>query len=129
LEVKSLGVAQGDLVEARKAVSSMISRTETSKVKFKQGTSQHTLQKNRLKALTIALDLINAELGQGDVTSYTQDDLQRAVAPIESLISKSEKAQKKVSPGTWQHAMLDSNLKALHLVLPLLEERLRHGQM
>lgn len=127
--MKSLGVAQGDLVEARKAVSSMISRTETSKVKFKQGTSQHTLQKNRLKALTIALDLINAELGQGDVTSYTQDDLQRAVAPIESLISKSEKAQKKVSPGTWQHAMLDSNLKALHLVLPLLEERLRHGQM
>lgn len=124
-----MGVAQGDLVEARKAVSSMISRTETSKVKFKQGTSQHTLQKNRLKALTIALDLINAELGQGDVTSHTQDDLQRAVAPIESLISKSEKAQKKVSPGTWQHAMLDSNLKALHLVLPLLEERLRHGQM
>ncbi len=37
-----------------------------------------------------------------------------ALRPIASLISKSEKARRKLSPGTWQHTMLRDNLKALH---------------
>jgi hypothetical protein len=46
------------------------------------------------------------------VNRYTADELQEALRPIASLISKSGKAQQKVPPGTWQHRMLD-NLKAL----------------
>lgn len=45
---------------------------------------------------------------------YTTDELQEALRPIASLISKSEKAQLKLTPGTWQHTMLRDNLKALH---------------
>lgn len=45
-----------------------------------------------------------------------------ALAPILSLISKSEKAQQKVAPGTWQHAMLGANLKALHIACTLMNE-------
>lgn len=45
----------------------------------------------------------------------TTEDLQEALRPIASLISKSEKAQQKLTPGTWQHTMLRDNLKALHL--------------
>ena len=39
-----------------------------------------------------------------------------------SLISKSEKALQKLSPGTWQHAMLQNNLKALHIAFALLNK-------
>ncbi|KQV47538.1 MULTISPECIES: hypothetical protein [unclassified Duganella] len=46
----------------------------------------------------------------------------KALAPILSLISKSEKAQQKVAPGTWQHAMLGANLKALHIAVILFNE-------
>jgi len=51
---------------------------------------------------------------------YTADDLQAALAPIASLISKSEKAQQKLAPGTWQHTMLQDNLKALRHALVLM---------
>jgi hypothetical protein len=49
------------------------------------------------------------------------DDVREALRPIASLISKSEKAQQKVAPGTWQHTMLGDNLKALHLARGLIE--------
>ena len=47
--------------------------------------------------------------------NYTPDELQEALQPIASLISKSEKAQQKLAPGMWQHTMLRDNLKALHI--------------
>lgn len=53
---------------------------------------------------------------------YTQDDLQEARRPLASLISKSEKAQQKLAPGTWQHTMLRDNLEALHIASALMNE-------
>ena len=53
---------------------------------------------------------------------YTTDELQEALRPIASLISKSEKAQQKLAPGTWQHTMLRDNLKALHIASALMEK-------
>jgi len=50
----------------------------------------------------------------------TTSELEQARCPIASLISKSEKAQQKVVPGTWQHTMLRDNLKALHIVSELM---------
>jgi hypothetical protein len=52
---------------------------------------------------------------------YSTDELQESLRPIASLISKSEKAQQKLSPGTWQYTMLRDNLKALHIALALME--------
>ena len=43
----------------------------------------------------------------------TTGELREALRPLASLISKSEKAQRKLAPETWQHAMLRDNLKAL----------------
>jgi hypothetical protein len=54
--------APDDLKEALCAFESMINRTENAKMKFTEGTSQHTLQKNRLRALRIAEGLIMKEL-------------------------------------------------------------------
>lgn len=114
-----------ELEEAIQATASMISKTEKSKEKFAQGTSQHTLQKNRLKALQIASSLLSKEMtGSNAVDCYTEEDLKSALAPIRSLISKSEKARTKLAQGSWQHTMLSNNLKALHMALPLLTERL-----
>jgi hypothetical protein len=52
--------------------------------------------------------------------NYTAGELQEALLPIVSLISKSEKAQRRLAPGTWQHAMLRDNLKALRQALALM---------
>jgi len=49
-------------------------------------------------------------------------DTADALKPIFSLISKSEKALQKVAPGTWQHSMLEANLKALHITRALMKE-------
>jgi hypothetical protein len=54
--------APNDLKEALRALESMINRTENAMIKFAQGTSQHTLQKNRLRALRIAEALIMNKL-------------------------------------------------------------------
>lgn len=51
-----------DLQEALRAIASMISKAEKSQAQFSPGTSQHTLQRNRLKALRMAEALIKVEL-------------------------------------------------------------------
>lgn len=52
---------------------------------------------------------------------YTTEELREALRPIASLISKSEKAQRKLEPGTWQHTMLRDNLKALRIAEALIK--------
>ncbi len=119
------GFTKKDMEEALQTITSMISKTEKAKEKFTQGTSQYTLQKNRLKALNIVATLISKELaGSNVIDYYTEEDLKKALAPIDSLISKSEKAQKKLAQGTWQYIMLANNLKALYIASPLLMKAL-----
>lgn len=52
--------------------------------------------------------------------NYTAEELEEGLRPIVSLISKSEKAQRKLAPETWQHTMLRDNLKALHHAMALI---------
>jgi len=56
--------------------------------------------------------------------NYTKDELQEALRAIVSLISKSEKAQRKLAPGTWQHTMLQENIKALHIASALMNKEI-----
>ena len=48
------------------------------------------------------------------------DELHGVPLPIVSLINKSEKAQKKLPPGTWQHTMLQNNIDALKIASALI---------
>lgn len=116
--------ARKDMEEALQAISSIIGKAEKAREKFAPGTPQHTLQENRIKALHVASALISRELADHVAGSYSKEDLERALAPISSLISKSEKAQAKLAEGTWQHTMLKNNLKALHMALPLVKKAL-----
>lgn len=47
-------------------------------------------------------------------------DGQDTLRPLASLLSKSEKALGKLLPGTWQHAMLARNARALKLACALM---------
>lgn len=110
-----------EMEDALNAIYSMIEKSEKAQQKFAEGTSQYTLLRNRIKALYIASSLITKELKNKDVVAtFTKEDFHGAVAPINSLISKSEKVQTKLADNTWQYRMLDANIKALHLALPIL---------
>lgn len=114
-----------EMEDSLSAISSMIEKSEKAQQKFAESTSQYTLLRNRIKALYIASSLITKELKNKDVVAtFTKEDFHGAVAPINSLISKSEKAQTKLADITWQYRMLDANLKALYLALPLLMKAL-----
>ena len=54
--------SEQDLQKAHLALSSIASKCEKSSEKLKEGTPQYSLMRNRLKALHIALTLINKEL-------------------------------------------------------------------
>ncbi|TLM98322.1 MAG: ASCH domain-containing protein [Actinobacteria bacterium] len=56
------------------------------------------------------------------ISDYTAEEVSAARAPLVSLLSKSEKAQQKVVPGTWQHAMLGANIEALRTALALIDD-------
>lgn len=119
------GCTKREIEEALRVIDSAIGRSEKAQKKFAQGTAQHTLQKNRIKALLIAASLMSEELAEnGGVDQYTREELEKALAPITSLISKSEKARGKLAQGTWQHTMLSDLLKALYLASPLLAKSL-----
>jgi len=51
-----------ELLEALRAISSVISKCEKAQEKFPGGTSHHTLLKNRLKAMYISKALIEEAL-------------------------------------------------------------------
>lgn len=109
-----------DMHKASKAIEDMINRSVSAQAKFQEGTSQYTLQENRINALKIAFSLIDEELGKSGSVNFVKDDLEKAVAPIKSLISKSEKAMIKLKHDTWQYKMLECNIAALYIALPLI---------
>lgn len=47
--------------------------------------------------------------------------MEKTLAPIISLISKSEKAIEKLKQGSCQYTMLEGNLRALHYALSLMD--------
>jgi hypothetical protein len=53
-----------ELEGALKIVSSTISKCEKMQLKFTEGTSQHTLLKNRIKAMYISKSLITDEISK-----------------------------------------------------------------
>ena len=57
-----------------------------------------------------------------DYSNYTAREMHEARQALGSLFSKSNKARQKVASGTWQHAMLTANLKALHIASTLMNE-------
>ncbi len=121
--------SEADLEAALTSLSDMIDRSQKAQEKFRPGSSQHSLQRNRIHALSVASRLIAAELdGGAALEAFTKAELESAQAPLLSLLGKSEKSLTKLKEGTWQHRMLVENLKALALAIPLLSKALQQCQ-
>lgn len=101
-----------ELLEALQVVSSTIKNCEKMHQKFAEGTSQHTLLKNRIKAMYISKVLIENENVE---YKYTKEELEKAIAPVSSVISKCEKAQLKAVEGTSNHTRLKKIIKAMYI--------------
>ncbi len=55
-------VSKKDLQEAKVVLNSLLSKCEKAQLKLVKDTSSHTLLKNRIKALKVALDLIHKSI-------------------------------------------------------------------
>lgn len=110
-----------ELVDALRVVTTTIRNCEKIHPKFAEGTAQHTLLKNRIKALYISKSLITSDI---NISKYTNVDLIQALAPVSSIISKCEKAQLKHAEGTAHHIRFQSIIKAMYLSKSLLTDEI-----
>ena len=110
-----------ELVEALRVVSSTISKCEKAQLKFAEGTSQHTLLKNRIKAMYISKSLITDE---SVVDKYTKGELIEALRPVSSIISKCEKAQLKFTEGISHHTRFKNVIQAMYISKSLITDEI-----
>jgi len=110
-----------ELEEALGVVSSTISKCEKIQPKFVEGTAQHTLLKNRIKAMYISKFLIIEE-PIGD--RYTKEELVEALRPVSSIISKCEKAQLKFVEGTAHHTRFKNIIAAMYISKSLIRDEI-----
>lgn len=115
------GHEQDESQEALRLVESIIDNCERIQPKFVEGSSQHTLLKNRIKALRISEALIS---GDGSVENYSVEELGEAVRPIASIISKCEKARMKAEADTGNHTRLENMIQAMALSKALIEDEI-----
>lgn len=110
-----------ELVEALHVVASIISKCEKMQLKFAEGTSQHTLLRNRIKAMYISLALITDENVED---KYTKKELIDALTPVTSIISKCEKAQLKSAEGTAYNSRLKNIIEAMYISKALISNEI-----
>lgn len=110
-----------ELEKALQIVSSAISRCEKTQPKFVEGTSQHTLLKNRINALYISKLLITDE---NVMDKYTKEELIEALRPVSSIISKCKKAQLKFAEGTSHHTRFENMIKAMYISKELITDEI-----
>ena len=109
--------------ELEKAISflfSTITNCEKMQLKFSEGTSQHSLLKNRIKALYIS----KALLLEDKTTNYTSKALKDALPPIVSIINKTTKAQSKYEKGSSQFNRFQHIIKAMLISKTFIENQI-----
>lgn len=106
-----------ELIEALDTIHSIIVRCEKSQLKCNEGTSQHTLLKNRLKAMYISNSLLMKE---NVSDKYTKEELQEALLPVLSIIHKCEKAQAKYEEGTSHYNRFQKMINAMQIAKALI---------
>lgn len=110
-----------EIKEALQIVSSTIKNCEKMYQKFEEGTSQHTLLKNRIKSMYISKSLIT---GENILDKYTKEELEKAMPPVISVINKCEKAYLKSVEGTSTHTRLKKIIKAMYISKSLLKNEI-----
>lgn len=89
--------------------------------KFVEGTSQHSLLRNRIKALYISKALVEKE---NIWDKYTNIELIEALKQISSIISKSEKGQSKFGIGAPTYNRFKKILDGMYISKALITEEI-----
>lgn len=101
-------------------ITATITKCEKMQLKFSEGSSQHSLLKNRIKALYISKVLLNGD----DLSLYTKKEIEDALPPIVSIISKTTKAQAKYEKGNPYYTRHEPMLHAMKMARACLEDRI-----
>jgi hypothetical protein len=109
-----------ELEKAIFLLSSTINKCEKMQPKFLEGTPQHSLLKNRIKALSISKVLLT-----GDKKNYTSDELREALPPVVSIINKTTKAQSKYEKGSSQFNRFEPIIQAMLISKAFIEEQIK----
>ena len=118
---KKAEFTEEELSEALKVITSAIGRCEKMQPKFAVGSSQHSLLRNRLKALYLSKALMS---GEGTRERYTGKDLAASVVSISSIISKTQKAQSKQEVGSVWYRRHEAMIKAMQLAKSFLDDEI-----
>ena len=78
--------------------------------KFPEGTSQHSLLRNRIQALQTARNLISG------ASQPFREELEFALPRIESIIHKMSKVRDKYGPGSKNYKRFDPTVQAMEQV-------------
>lgn len=113
--------SQEKLQSAIKVVSSTINNCEKMQPKFAEGTSQHSLLRNRIKALKISKCLLERDRG---IDIYSKSDLEKALPPVISIINKTEKARGKYEEGSTQFKRFTPMIEAMYISKELIEKEI-----
>lgn len=109
-----------ELGKAISLLTSTIAKCEKMKLKFSEGTSQHSLLKNRIKALYISKSLL-----MGDKTiNYISKELKEALPPVVSIINKTTKAQSKYEKETSQFNRFEPIIQAMLISKAFIESKI-----
>ena len=101
-------------------ISTTIANCEKAQMKFSEGTSQHSLLRNRIKALNISKSLLSGD----KAIKHTNKDLREALPPIVSIISKTTKAQSKYNMGSAQFNRFEPLIQAMLISKTYIEKEL-----
>lgn len=104
--------------EELRPLASLISKSEKAQQKVAEGTWQHRMLGENLRALRLASALLGQVSSAGP---FAHEELVDAAHTLSALIAKVEQTQAQFAPGTAQHTLQRNRLRALRIA----EERVR----
>lgn len=105
-----------DVTQALHTVRKIIQNCESMLVKFASDSSQHSLLVNRIRALKIAVEVM-----QGNQKNLTNEELQFALVPVQSIINKCTKAKQKFTPDHKAYKRLQDILDAMNIAVFMIQ--------
>jgi len=112
--------SKAELEKAISLLSYTIINCEKMQLKFSEGTSQHSLLRNRIKALYISKALLSSD----KTINYTRKELREALPPIVSIINKTTKAQSKYEKGSSQFNRFQHIIQAMLISKTFIESQI-----
>ncbi|AGA56949.1 hypothetical protein Theco_0748 [Thermobacillus composti KWC4] len=114
---------QEELERTVALLTSTIAKCEKMQQKFTEGSSRHSLLKNRIKALQISKALLTNDPS----ADYTSRELREALPPVQSIIHKTTKAQRKYEQGSPKYNQFEPLIRAMEISKACIEGKIMEG--